>query len=97
MFIQNYTTVSGEIFVSDTSGFTSKTFLITLILSKIKGDEKIALDKTSSGIATTPLPRGNTTYFMFKVPITMDKTESSLQYLKNNDKNESFKRLHTYY
>ena len=48
---------------------TGKTFLISLMLAKIRSDEEIALTTASSGIAATLLDGGTTAHSRFKIPI----------------------------
>jgi ATP-dependent DNA helicase PIF1 len=50
-------------------GGTGKTFVINLILAKIRSDGGIALSTASSGIAATLLDGGTTAYSHFKIPI----------------------------
>jgi hypothetical protein len=54
-FINNY---EGKTFFFDASRGTGKTFLINLLLSKIKTERKIALAVSSSGIPATLLEGG---------------------------------------
>ena len=50
-------------------GGTGKTYLINLVLAKIRADGGIALSTASSGIATTLLEGGTTAHSRFKIPI----------------------------
>jgi|SRR5579859_66145 len=50
-------------------GGTGKTFLINLVLAKIRADGGIALPTASSGIAVTLLEGGTTAHSHFKIPI----------------------------
>lgn len=61
----------GKLFFIDAPGGTGKTFLLKLLLSKIRQEEKISLCVASSGIAATLLPGGRTAHSMFKLPLTM--------------------------
>ena len=51
---------------------TGKTFLINLILAKIRSEGKIALATASSGIAATLLTGGHTLHSTFKIPLDLD-------------------------
>jgi len=55
----------------DAPGETGKTFLINLILAKIRSEGKIALATASSGIAATLLTGGRTLHSMFKIPVDL--------------------------
>ena len=61
---------SGSVFL-DAPGGTGKTFLINLILCKVRLQNKVALAAASSGIAATLLSRGRTAHSMFKLPLEM--------------------------
>ena len=50
-------------------GDTGKTFLINLVLAKIRSDKDIALATASSVIAATLLDEDTTTHSRFKIPI----------------------------
>ena len=52
----------------DAPGSTSKTFLINLILAKLRSEGNIALATASSGIAATLLTGGRTLHSTFKIP-----------------------------
>ena len=66
----------GEVFFLDAPGGTGKTFLINLILSKVRSSGKIALGVASSGIAATLLSGGRTAHSTFKLPLDLDHTEN---------------------
>ena len=55
----------------DAPGGTGKTFLINLILAKLRSEGKIALATASSGIAATLLTGGRTLHSTFKVPLDL--------------------------
>lgn len=57
----------GGIFFIDAPGGTGKTFLLTLILAKVRQAGKIALALASSGIAATLLPGGRTAHSGLKL------------------------------
>ena len=53
------------------SGGTGKTFLINLLLAKVRLEGKIALATASSGIAATLLSGGRTVHSSFRVPLNL--------------------------
>ena len=53
------------------AGGTGKTFLINLILAKLRSEGKIALATASSGIAATLLTGGCTLHSTFKIPLDL--------------------------
>jgi len=53
----------------DVPGGTGKTFLINLLLAKVRFDKKIALAVASSGIAATLLEGGRTAHSTVKLPL----------------------------
>ena len=59
----------GGAFFLEGFGGTGKTFLINLVLAKIRSDGGIALATASSGIAATLLDGGTTAHSRFKIPI----------------------------
>ena len=61
----------GGLLFLDAPGGTGKTFLIQLLLSKIRQDGNIALAVASSGIAATLLPGGRTAHSTFKLPLNL--------------------------
>jgi PIF1 helicase. len=76
-------------FFIDASGGTGKTFLINLILAKVRNNRRIALAVESSGIAVTLLPGGKTAYSMFKISINFDINEGLVcNVSKNSNKAE---------
>jgi PIF1 helicase. len=58
----------GGFFFLDAPGGTDKTFLISLILAKIRSQQKTALEIASSGIAAILLDGGRTAHSAFKLP-----------------------------
>ena len=60
----------GMVFL-DAPGGTGKTFLINLILAKLRSEGKIALATASSGIAATLLTGGRTLHSTFKIPLDL--------------------------
>src|SRR5216117_2212607 len=63
------TSGAGGVFFLQGFGGTGKTFLINLVLAKIRADGGIALSTASSGIAATLLEGGTTAHSRFKIPI----------------------------
>lgn len=53
----------------DAPGGVEKTFLIKLILSKLRSEGKIALAAATSEIVATLLPDGKTAHSLLKIPI----------------------------
>ena len=60
---------------NEAPGGTSNTFLINLILAKIRSEGKIALATASSGIAATLLTGGRTLHSMFKIHLDWNATD----------------------
>ncbi|GFV26502.1 ATP-dependent DNA helicase [Trichonephila clavipes] len=60
---------AGGVYFLDNPGDTGKTFLINLLLAKIRSEKKIAIAVASSGIAATLLHGGKTADSMFKIPL----------------------------
>nr|XP_042898738.1 uncharacterized protein LOC107440395 [Parasteatoda tepidariorum] len=65
----------GGIFFVDAPGGTGKTYLINLILAKVRQRNKIALAVASSGIAATLLSGGRTAHSVFKLPLNLSIIE----------------------
>ena len=61
--------IGNNVMFLDAPGGTGKTFIINLILTKIRSTGKIALATASSGIAATLLEDGRTLHSTFKVPL----------------------------
>ena len=61
----------GGIFFLDAPGGTGKTFILNLLLAKIRQRKKIALAVASSGIASTLLRGGRTAHSAFKLPLNL--------------------------
>lgn len=59
----------GKQFFLDAPGGTGKTFLINLLLAKVRSMGKVALAVASSGIAATLLEGGRTAHATFKIPL----------------------------
>ena len=61
----------GGMLFLDAPGDTGKTFVINLILAKLRSEGKIALATASSGIAATLLTGGRTFHSTFKIPLDL--------------------------
>ncbi|XP_067120502.1 uncharacterized protein [Centruroides vittatus] len=62
----------GNIIFLDCSRRTGKTFLINLILAKIRANKQIAIGVASSGIAATLIEGGKTAHSAFKLPFNLN-------------------------
>jgi ATP-dependent DNA helicase PIF1 len=69
---------AGGIIFLDAPGGTGKTFVINLLLAKIRKDSKIAIAVASSGIAATLLQGGRTAHSTLKLPFTFIHDERHL-------------------
>lgn len=74
----------GGIYFLDAPGGTGKTFLLNLLLSEVRSQNKIALAVASSGIASTLLEGGRTAHSMFKLPMNIDHTDHPTCNIKKN-------------
>ncbi|CAB3250348.1 unnamed protein product [Arctia plantaginis] len=74
----------GGFFFLDAPGGTGKTFLISLILAKIRSQQKIALAVASSGIAATLLDGGRTAHSTFKLPLDVHNKPDAMCNIKKN-------------
>ena len=72
----------GGLFVLDAPGGTGKTFLISLILAKIRSNNDIALAVASSGIAATLLEGGRTAHSAFKLPLNIHNNPAAVCNIK---------------
>ena len=71
----------------DAPGGTGKTYLINLILAKVRSHGHVALAVASSGIAATLLTGGKTAHSVFKLPLNITRYENpSCQIGKNTDR-----------
>lgn len=67
---------NGNIIFLDALGGTGKTFLINLLLAKVRQQRKIAIAAESSAIAATLLEGGKTAHSAFKLPLNLNFNES---------------------
>ncbi|KAG5883852.1 hypothetical protein JTB14_034822 [Gonioctena quinquepunctata] len=66
----------GGLFFLDAPGGTDKTFLLNLLLAKIRKNRNVALAVASSGIAATLLSGGRTAHSVFKLPLNLRSEET---------------------
>lgn len=64
------------LFFLDSPGGTGKTFLLNLLLAKIRKAHDVALAVASSGIAATLLSGGRTAHSVFKLPLNLASEET---------------------
>ncbi|CAF3387997.1 unnamed protein product [Rotaria sp. Silwood1] len=69
---------TGGIFFLDAPGGTGKTFVLNLLLAKIRQQKKIAIAMASSGIAATLLHGGRTAHSTLKLPLNLTHSENPL-------------------
>ena len=69
---------AGGIIFLDAPGGTGKTFVINLLLAKIRQHSKIAVAVASSGIAATLLHGGRTAHSTLKLPLNLTHCEAPL-------------------
>ncbi|UYV66755.1 hypothetical protein LAZ67_4002774 [Cordylochernes scorpioides] len=72
--VRHYNNAGGLYFL-DAPGGTGKTFLIILLLTKVRSTGDIALSTASSGIAATLLHGGRTAHSTFKLPLDLTRDE----------------------
>ena len=75
---------SGGIYFLDAPGGTGKTFLISLLLARIRSRNDVALALASSGIAATLLEGGRTAHSALKLPLNMQITETPICNIAKN-------------
>jgi len=73
---------AGGIIFLDAPGGTGKTFVINLLLAKIRQQTKIAIAVASSGIAATLLHGGRTAHSKLKLPLNLTYSEAPLCNIK---------------
>ncbi|XP_074097687.1 uncharacterized protein LOC141526552 [Cotesia typhae] len=69
---------SGKLFFLDAPGGTGKTFLINLLLAKIRSRKNIAVAVASSGIAATLIYGGKTAHSAFKLPLNLNYSDNPI-------------------
>jgi len=65
---------TGQTFFLDAPGGTGKTFVINILLARVRKDHGIA----SSGIAATLLEGGKTAHSVFKLPLNLTRVETPM-------------------
>ncbi|GBM12248.1 hypothetical protein AVEN_155255-1 [Araneus ventricosus] len=70
-----YSKSEGEVIFIDAPGGTGKTFLINVLLAKIRGERNIALAVATSGVAATLMTGGRTAHSMLQIPIDLIHNE----------------------
>ncbi len=68
----------GGIFFLDAPGGTGKTFVINLLLAKIRQQSKIAIVMASAGITVTLLHGGRSAHSTLKLPLNLSHSETPL-------------------
>lgn len=74
----------GELFFLDAPGGTGKTFLISLILARIRSQNNIALATASSGIEATLLDGGRTAHSALKLPLNVHTNPEAMCNIKKH-------------
>ena len=74
--LANIDSRQGGIMFLDAPGGTGKTFLLNLLLAKIRMRRSIAIAVAFSGIAATLLDGGRTAHSTLKLPLNLTRTES---------------------
>lgn len=74
----------GGLYFLDAPGGTGKTFLISLILARIRSQRKIALALASSGIAATLLDGDRTAHSALKLPLNLQINENPTYNISKN-------------
>ncbi|KAF2890734.1 hypothetical protein ILUMI_15439, partial [Ignelater luminosus] len=75
---------SGGIYFLDAPGGTGKTFLISLLLARIRSQNDVALVLASSEIAATLLEGGRTAHSALKLPLNMQINETPIFNIAKN-------------
>ncbi|GFV81298.1 ATP-dependent DNA helicase [Trichonephila clavipes] len=74
--LNSITSNSSQCYFLDSPGGTGKTFLVNLLLAKIRCERSIAVTIASSGIAATLIDGGKTAHPAFKLPLNLHYSES---------------------
>ena len=82
--LQSVNNEDGKLFFLDAPAGTGHTFLINVLLAKMKMENKEHIDIASSGIAATLLLNCIIAHSIFKIPIQLN--EDSICSIKNNSK-----------
>uniref|UniRef100_A0A8I6XC41 ATP-dependent DNA helicase n=1 Tax=Hordeum vulgare subsp. vulgare TaxID=112509 RepID=A0A8I6XC41_HORVV len=62
----------GGVFFVDGPGGMGKTFLYRALLAKFRGEGKIEVATTTSGVAASIMPGGRTSHLRFKIPLSIE-------------------------
>ncbi|GBN82618.1 hypothetical protein AVEN_234734-1 [Araneus ventricosus] len=73
--LRRYNKNEGGVIFIDAPGETGKTFLINVLLAKIRGEKNNALAVATSGIAATLMTGGRTAHSMLQLPIDLIHNE----------------------
>ncbi|XP_074114110.1 ATP-dependent DNA helicase pif1-like [Cotesia typhae] len=76
--LNNIDSNSEKLFYLDAPGGTGKTFLINLLLAKIRSRKNIAVAVASSGIAATLIDGGKTAHSAFKLPLNLNHSDDPI-------------------
>ncbi|GFU82916.1 ATP-dependent DNA helicase [Trichonephila clavipes] len=74
--LNSVTSNSGQCYFLDSHGETGKTFLINLLLAKIRCERSIAIAVASSGTAAALIDGGKAAHSAFKLPLNLHHSES---------------------
>jgi len=69
---------TGQTFFLDGPGGTGKTFVINILLARVRKDHGIALAVAFSGIAATLLEGGKTAHSVFKLPLNLTRVKKTM-------------------
>src|SRR5258705_670900 len=81
-----YNNEFGVIFI-DATGGTAKTFLINMLIARIRKENKIALAVASSGIAATLITGGRTAHSTLRIPMDLIHNEAHVCNIKKGSEN----------
>jgi hypothetical protein len=66
----------GGVFFVDGPGGIGKTYLYRALLSRVRGEKKIAIATATSGVAASIMPGGRTAHSRFKIPLNLEEGTS---------------------
>ena len=81
--IQNFDKQCQNLYFLDAPGGTGKTFLLNLIIAKLRSLNKTVIPVASSGIAAILLQGGKTAHSVFKIPLNISHQEHPVCDIKN--------------
>ncbi|GBP11556.1 ATP-dependent DNA helicase RRM3 [Eumeta japonica] len=76
--LYNINNSKGQMLFTDVPGGTGKTYLLNLLLTKVRSQGNIALAVASSGIAATLLVEERTAHATFKIPLDLNRLETPI-------------------